>query len=130
MHLTSPHLTSPQTLTTDWFWVKTSCCASRSIPNYIAQFGNKTTCEEIVQEDVDAFRAHLATCADAFHSDRLTSCEMDDDDERASCMANPSVPVECWKDNAAYDVFNALADRDYINPAEQVRRGFIVDVSF
>jgi hypothetical protein len=44
---------------------------------------------------------------------------LDDDDERAICIANPSVPVECWKDNAAYDVFNALADRNYINPAEQ-----------
>ncbi|GMH80958.1 hypothetical protein TL16_g08767 [Triparma laevis f. inornata] len=98
------------------------CCKSRTIPNYVAMHANKTSCSEIVEEDVENFRNYLDLCADSYHvSDKLFACDTANAEELDYCKENgdASVPSECWDKNMAYDVFNALADWKYRQPGNQ-----------
>ena len=96
------------------------CCKSRTIPNYVAQLAGKDSCMDIDAADVEAFRSHLHRCSDSYHVlDKLYACDTADNSTLAVCQMTEDVPPECWRDNLAYDSFNALVGWRYTKPKNQ-----------
>lgn len=84
-----------------------NCCQPWSLPNYIAVMTNKSSCMDIVENDVAYVLDILQQCAPYFHSLKLAaSCELE------VC----SVPSYCSQHNAVYNILFYLVDIDFLPP--------------
>lgn len=81
------------------------CCRPWSIPNYVALLNNKTSCFEIDEMDVKNVQHLLLECFPYFEGLKLNA-----DCEQTKCR----VPVQCAQYNAVYNIFNFLADVDFV----------------
>lgn len=88
-----------------------NCCASWSIPNYIALLHNRSSCRDITPKDVTEVMERLKTCAQHYHSMKLSH------DCSADTLLCRGVPQECTEYNAVYNILHYLADADFLAPS-------------
>ncbi|KAK5639216.1 hypothetical protein RI129_011708 [Pyrocoelia pectoralis] len=89
------------------------CCKPWSLPNYIAQLHNRTSCLAIVDEDIQNMKMLLQSCAQYYHNLQLAP----DCHERGHCK----VPVECVRDNAVYNILNFLTSTSFLPPDDAMK---------
>ncbi|XP_063887367.1 protein dispatched-like [Scylla paramamosain] len=89
-------------------WSPGRCCPSWSLPNYVALLSNRSSCHQIVQEDVDKVHHLLRWC----------SRHLDLQLERGCRGPNgcSQVPKECLMHDAVYTILHYLIDAAFLNP--------------
>ncbi|EEC00210.1 hypothetical protein IscW_ISCW000123 [Ixodes scapularis] len=91
------------------------CCASWSIPNYVALLHNRSSCLLITPADVTEVFQRLESCAPHYHSMKLShDCTTD-------ALLCRGVPQECTEYNAVYNILHFLADADFLGPRATTR---------
>lgn len=121
----------------------TGCAPSRSLGNYVAALQNKTLCDDITDADVTEVKALLSSCRSFYDAQSLKgNCwnyNTGSRSEESDCSAN--VPLECLTYNAVYDIFNAVAESDFMRsgkttlgtakllvPIDQSNENWLVDL--
>lgn len=93
------------------------CCASWSIPNYVALLHNRSSCLLVTPADVTEVFQRLESCAPHYHSMKLShDCTTD-------ALLCRGVPQECTEYNAVYNILHFLADADFLGPRATTRGG-------
>ena len=92
-----------------------SCCPSRSLSNYVAALSNLSSCYNITDESVTYTTNLLSTCYPYYLDGRLTSDCWNWNNDTIKSLQCPSVPSNCTKYNAVYDMFTSLMESSY-NP--------------
>ena len=82
----------------------TKCYSSYSLGNYIALLNNRTTCQDITDQDVLYVKNLLLQCHPYFVKQSL----------KGSCATSSceGVPANCTKHNAVYNIFQFLTDNE------------------
>lgn len=92
---------------------RNECCRSWSIGNYVALLKNRSSCNDITNEDVQNVRATLKLCAKFYYSLQLHSDCYKDGRLSSSCRR---IPLDCVKHNAVYNMLYFLSDFWFLNP--------------
>jgi len=95
------------------------CCRSASMGNYVALLTNRSSCFEVVDEDVHQVRNLLLRCSDPFRAYlHLPSHCWDSNDKestRSQCGSS-SIPIYCrHPEEAVYHLLYYIVDRDFTN---------------
>ena len=82
----------------------TKCYSSYSLGNYIALLNNRTTCQDITDQDVLYVKNLLLQCHPYFVKQSL----------KGSCATSSceGIPANCTKHNAVYNIFQFLTDNE------------------
>ncbi|KAF5279572.1 hypothetical protein FQA39_LY18285 [Lamprigera yunnana] len=82
------------------------CCRPWSLPNYIAQLHNRTSCLAIVEEDVQYMKRLLQLCSKYYYKIQLRS----DCFEKGNCDASK----ECITNNAVFNILHYLTSTSFL----------------
>ncbi|XP_071449708.1 protein dispatched [Hetaerina americana] len=85
-----------------------ACCTPWSIPNYVVQLANHTSCLDLSESDVKYAVRMLNQCG-AFYFSHQLSTECKKDDVLIDCHP---VPKECLHNSWAHNIFHFLADKE------------------
>lgn len=87
------------------------CCKSWSLVNYVALLSNKSSCDDIDQNDINRAKSHFELCAPYYHNLQLS------DDCESEPLICRKAPKSCFKsENAVFNVMNYLVDYNFLNP--------------
>ncbi|XP_013381836.1 protein dispatched homolog 1 isoform X1 [Lingula anatina] len=84
------------------------CCFSWTLGNYIALLSEKPSCYDVTQDDIIAVLSTLQRCAGFFKNATLTS-----DCASRQELHCQDLPPECTANNAVYQLFHFILDRDF-----------------
>ena len=101
----------------DPYVVRAECCPDRSLGNLAAALGGKTACDQLDDSDAAAFKAKLEACAPLYHAGTLAPLPGKLHPREVGYDASFLDPSSCNYGNFAFDAFNALLDKEYLNPA-------------
>ncbi|XP_022785842.1 protein dispatched homolog 1-like isoform X2 [Stylophora pistillata] len=87
---------------------KTRCCPNPSLGNYIALLNNRTTCQDITDQDVSNVKSLLLQCHRYFVKQTL--------EKDCAIYSCKGVPAVCTKYNAVYNIFQFITD-DEMSPS-------------
>ena len=95
---------------------KTQCYSSWSLGNYVALLNNRSSCQDITDDDVTNVKNLLQMCSPYFIKQTLQDdCKYPDASRNETASSNcPSVPVECIKYTAVYLIFQYLVDNQFM----------------
>ena len=95
---------------------KTHCYSSWSLGNYVALLNNRTTCQTITDNDVLKVKHLLRNCSSYFINQSLKAdCKYPNASRNEKKSSNcPSVPPNCIKYTAVYNIFQYLVDNQFM----------------
>ena len=90
------------------------------LPNYIALFNGKTTCHDIIEDDVDRFRNVLKECVRYYKNDVLKECLTLNSSQCRNRMNNDICTDNIDKGNQylhiiLYNTFHYLVDKSFLD---------------
>ena len=94
----------------------TGCYSSSSLGNYVALLNNRPSCQDITENDVENVKMLLQNCSPYFVKETLKpDCKYPDFSSNETVSSNcPSVPAQCIKHSAVYNIFQYLVDNEFI----------------
>lgn len=85
-----------------------ACCPSRNIGNYVAALANLSTCRDITEDSVSYVTSAIETCKPYYMNGKLSGDCWDWVSGTVLLSQCPSVPYECARYNAMYDMLHNL----------------------
>ena len=90
------------------------CSSSWSLGNYVALLNDHKSCQDITDEDVKRVKDLLKNCSSYFVKQTLKA-ECKYPDVSMNITSNcPSVPPDCIKHTAVYNIFQYLVDNEFM----------------
>ena len=95
----------------------TQCSSSWNLGNYVALLNNRTSCQMITDDDVSKVKMLMRNCSTYFLKQTLKpDCKYPDFSRNETVSPNcPSVPAQCIKHSAVYNIFQYLVDNEFMN---------------
>ncbi|KPP64621.1 protein dispatched2-like, partial [Scleropages formosus] len=91
---------------------KHTCCPSWSLGNYLAVLSNASSCLGLTATQVSQSLSLLRQCAPYYHDRSLDpSCA-----QRGKQGPCTSVPLQCKRSSAIYQILHYLVDKDFLGP--------------
>ena len=94
----------------------TGCYSSSSLGNYVALLNNRPSCQDITEDDVENVKMLLQNCSSYFVKETLKpDCKYPDFSSNETVSSNClSVPAQCIKHSAVYNILQYLVDNEFI----------------